>query len=177
MKKPSREKIMTDNTKHQLLSDTIDKFGVYLINYVTRKCGDYELAKEVTQKLWMHVYEKFPPEKYEEINLLKWKASNLMKDELRKRKTRSFVSYVPDPPEHFDSSNSEKDEETTFQEFWSLFCPPVEISDRDKKIFWLNIHIGYTMQEIAQALKIGKTTVYTSITRTKKKCLAHLNHV
>ena len=157
----------------------MQEYGSFIFWYLNQMSSDHAFVDDVAQLLWVHVYEKFPLEKFSEIGILKNKARQIFIDETRKRKVRGFVSYVEDPYDSIDketlrAQRDEPDEPRFYEQFWERF-QTLDFTETEKQIFWLHHRYGYTMKEISEQLQIASSTAHDSLKLVKARCLDYLN--
>ena len=171
--------VANDQEREALLVQAMDACGGYVLWYLNSLSRDHVLAEDLSQKLWVYVFEKFSPNDYGHIGFLKRKAYQLFLDDTRKRKVRSHVSFVEDPPEPVvrqiepEPSNS-IEEQDLFERFWERF-ESLNFSDVEKQIFWFSARYGYTMKEIGLKLDISHSTAHDRLKSVKSRCIAFLN--
>lgn len=161
------------------LRSAMDRFGSYLLWYLQDCCGDRHEAENIFQQLWLHVYQKFPVEKYEHLPLLRRKAYQLYVDHVRSRSVRGFVSYtetLPEPePASFYAEPATDAEEAQFKErFWETFSE-LDLPEIQREAFWLHCRHGYAIAEVAQKLNAATSTVHDWVKTVKARCGEYLN--
>ena len=170
---------MPNDVREQALKDSIREYGTFIFWYLNQMSSDKAFVDDVAQMLWVHVYEKFPLEKFDKIGILKNKARQIFIDEIRKKKVRDFVSYVKNPYEsvNYESLRDRRehpDEPARYESFWRQFGT-LELSETHKQIFWLHHRYGYTMKEVAEMLNMAPSTAHDWLKLVKSQCLNYLN--
>ena len=170
---------MSVEDKDRLFERAVDEFGLPLLKFFKARVNDFQLAEDLTQMLWLHVYQKFPPEKFSHLPLLYRKARQVLIDELRKRGVRNFVETWEELPDSIQESRipepASSEEEMALQErFWENF-PEIPLSDSQKRAFWLKERYGYTFEEVAKKMDIPKSTIADWVSQTKSACAAYIN--
>ena len=165
--------------REQALIEAMDTYGSYILAYLQAISSDSFLAEDLSQQLWIHVYERFPLTDFKKRGFLKRKAYQLFVDECRKRNVRNFVSYTDTPPESSPSPDlrgkrDEPEEPVLYERFWEQFGE-LELPENHKQIFWLHHRYGYTMKEISQILGIAASTAHDWLKLVKSQCLEYLN--
>lgn len=165
--------------REEALVRAMDHFGTYLLGYFESLCKDRLLAEDLSQQLWVYVYEKFSEKDFEHAGFLKRKAYQLFVDEMRKRGVRSHVTFVEDPPDYPSISDGRepmdaREERELFDSFWEQF-DPLNFTDSEKQVFWLSARYGYTMKEVGEKLGIPHSTAHDWLKSVKGRCLQFLN--
>jgi RNA polymerase sigma factor (sigma-70 family) len=169
---------VVNEEREQALTAAMREYGSFIFWYLNQLSSDHAFVDDVAQLFWVHVYEKFPLEKFGEIGLLKNKARQVFIDETRKRKVRDFVTYAEDPYESVDrdslrSQRNDPDEPRFYEEFWERFYS-LELPESHKQIFWLHHRYEYTMAEVAEILNIAPSTAHDWLKLVKSRCLNYL---
>lgn len=171
---------VSNDEREQALTAAMREYGSFIFWYLNQLSSDHAFVDDVAQLFWVHVYQKFPLEKFGEIGLLKNKARQVFIDETRKRKVRDFVTYAEDPYESVDkdslrSQRDDPDEPRFYEQFWERF-DSLELPETHKQIFWLHHRYEYTMTEIAEILSIAPSTAHDWLKLVKSRCLNYLNN-
>lgn len=140
-----------------------------LVFHANRYLYDFDIAREIVQDLFVHIYEK----RHQLDITLSLKAylyratQNRCINFIQSQKTKDkYAQYVKDQP--VQSENSiEKDIELNQLES-ALYNAIGELPPKCRMIFKMNRFDGLTNSEIADRLELSKRTVETQITRALK---------
>lgn len=146
----------------KLVEESIDQYGVYLLNYCRELCLPQGLDFEVLyEDLWIYVLNKFPEDKIKHVGFLRFKAYQSFIDEWRraKRNPVAAVEVVPDTPleTNQEEEPSNENEATIMERFFEEH--PVEQTDTQKRVLFLWARYGKTAAEISAELNIPRSTV------------------
>ena len=166
-------------SKQKALEEAMNQYGSFLLWYLNNLCADAMLAEDLYQELWVYVYQKYPICDFGHIGFLKRKAYQLYVDAMRKKGVRSFVTItdtLPEPPPQPQSEQPENsaEEQALYERFWDRFAP-LNLSETEKRLFWLSAHYGCTLQEVCERMNLSKSTAHDWLKATKIKCLDYLN--
>lgn len=167
---------MAQTIRKEVLLTAVRLFGAFIIDYLRNKT-DEQTAKDLSQELWLHVYQKFPVEQFCNLRRLRQKAYQVFVTHTRKEAVRSFVEYRDRLPElEEDSVNrmpqNPAEAERLHRQFWELF-PGVKLTEQQKKVFFMAHIEGYTLDEISEKMHIPMSTVHDWIKLVKKLCKQH----
>ena len=110
--------------KEALLELAMDNWGGRILRFLTLRCRDPELAKDLSQKLWVYVYRSFDPCDYGHIGFLENKARLLWIDHLRhqgRRPDLDFTDLPLEPESPCPEPRSAEEEQILFDLFWDQF--------------------------------------------------------
>ncbi|PTX92327.1 sigma-70 family RNA polymerase sigma factor [Opitutus sp. ER46] len=165
----------TSEARIQALEKAIDKYGSFFLAFFTLRTRDADWSRDLAQTLWLEVYDKFSLFRFESKGLLIAKACQVLRDAMRHKRTRGFVTYVAEYPEVAGPTTnrepSSRDEEERLKAgFWEAF-PGVDLTDLQKEAFWLNARDGYTLAEVSSRLGVPVATVHDWLAKVKKECM------
>jgi len=146
-----------------------------MLHYLYSLCQDWHLAEDLSQKLWMAVHRSFSEEEMKVKAFLYRKAKQVFIDHYRKTQCRPKTSHMDDilentlvmPPRNEPQSDLE--EGRLYVDFWKIFLPD-EYDELAKIIFWKHARKGEKFTEIAEELKMAKSTVYDRYKKIVKAC-------
>lgn len=161
------------------LEEAIDRFGGFILWYFEDLCRDRHEAENLSQQLWLAVFDKFAVHQYTHLPLLKRKAYQIFIDYIRKRNVRSFVGFsdeLPESPVQYGAGESlDPDAEARVQaRFWEHF-PDMQADERQKEAFWLKHRYGFTIKEVSEKLGVPHSTIHDWINAVKQEAQEILN--
>lgn len=163
----------TEDVREEALIAAMDQWGVAIIQYLESLTRNHADAENLSQDLWVQVYEKFPLEKMAHWGLLRHKAYQLFVDQWRRKKNRP-EELIPDEPFEMNCKNyvhqpySDEEEQRFEIQFWEMF-PEIELTDVQKATFYFSARYGMTVAEISEETGIAKSTVGDWIRLAKKR--------
>jgi len=138
-------------------------------HYLLRLTGDKHLAKDLTQETYAKVLEVSK----KSDNIIKKAflyqiAKNLVIDKVRKDKVLTQTAYEE---EHHSILEKDRPEEIIFEELRSKKLKEciLNLSEKNRKAFYLHYYKGYSRKEIADFMKISTNAVEKNITRAVLK--------
>lgn len=170
---------MEEDNREACLIQAMDRYGRFILWYLNGLCRDGGIAEDLSQKLWVYVFQKFETKDFEHAGFLKRKARQLYIDEMRRLDSRpdiTFMDEMPAPQERPVTGEplDSRQEQGLFSDFWSRF-DSLSFSDDQKLIFWLHARYGFTMKEVGERVGMASSTAYDQLKQVKEACLNHLN--
>ena len=167
----------TQAEKEVLLKQAMQNLTAGLIGYFTKRGCDLQTAENLSQSVWLSIYKHSAPYEYERPDYLFRKARQVWIDELRKRGCRPELDFVETIPEeslvpHAEPSSPEE-EASLFTSFWEVF-EELDLTDHQKRIFWLKERYDFTLDDISSRLNIARSTVHDHLKLVKKQCREYL---
>jgi RNA polymerase sigma factor (sigma-70 family) len=160
-----------------LVTESFTKYHVYLVDHIYRLCGSHDLAEEVIQELWIHVYGSFKTEHIGCLPILRRKAWQKYVDHYRKIRRLNEVNselVVESIEARFSTEPfNESEEEEMEQNFWSEF-PEIDLTEAQKKVIWLHARYGYTYAEIEKKMGVTTSTICDWLQKARTKIPEYL---
>lgn len=181
MKPPSQgiHQRTTEKERQAALTAAVDRYGDDILRFLFSFTKNWEDANDLAQDLWVYVFRHFPIEKYQEIELLLWKAKNLAITWYSNKKKRSEVpadqQHLENTPAPYAQPRNLQEERAAYTRFWELFHG-INLTEPQKQAFWYRERFGYTLKETGQ--KLGGTptaTVHDWVELVKQRCADYLN--
>ena len=163
----------------QLISGNRDRFNVLvwkwekpIFNFALRYLGDYESARDVTQKTFIRVFKNIAKLK-DAQRFSSWIyqiAANLCKDEIKKRSSRDFLSIdlIQEnsenghlmPEELIDLENDHPDAALNQKQIGSILQKALnQLPEEQRVVIIMKEYQGLKFREIAEALGEPLNTV------------------
>ncbi len=159
------------------VTDAIDRHGVYLENYLMNLTRNHADAEDLASQLWVHVLHKFKAEQIGSLPLIRRKAYQLFVDHYRKkiRRREDIRDELPEQGiRHVGKEAYTSAEEAALRErFWAEY--PIDLPAPQREVIWLSARYGFTIEEIAQRMKLPTSTVGDWLQRGRQKLADHLN--
>jgi RNA polymerase sigma factor (sigma-70 family) len=177
--KPSNPAEAAFERRMAAVTESVEKYHVYLLDYLYRMTRQRQDAENLLQDLWRHVLLHFDEGKIGALPLLRRKAYQLFIDHYR-RQVRRGETLSEEPPEvavqgtHF-SAFTDSEEIALRKKFWSEY-PDIELTGEQKEALWLHARYGFTYREIEQRLGVPASTVGDWITLGRKKLAEAINN-
>jgi RNA polymerase sigma factor (sigma-70 family) len=165
--------------RRQAVSESVDAYGLHLLNYAMLFINDRHLAEDAVQTLWLDAFKRFTVPQINDIGLLKHRLIQIIINELRRFHNRFEIpleslecefpadDWLPEPVD-------DEDDTRLWERFWSYF-DSLELIEEEKQGFWLKARYGYSIKEIAKRLDVPYATVGGRLKKVRDKCMEYLN--
>jgi DNA-directed RNA polymerase specialized sigma24 family protein len=136
------------------IEQAVEAYGSRLFNYIRVFIGDYHIAEDLLQALWVSVLKDFGSDQILQIAMLRRRAQQLIIDSFR-RKVPTLEVRMDSMPESASSHKlflepfTDNDERHLWKVFWENF-EGVQLTDVEKDAFWLKERYGYTITELSE---------------------------
>lgn len=153
-----------------------DTHADFFYGYFHRKTGNPDLADDLSQDFWVNVYKNFATHQFSHVRLLQRQALQIFLQELRRRGDRSFVELSDELPQLVTSPEPQEptnqaEEAALKTRFWEQFHG-IDLTEKQKDVFWLKARYGYNVTEIATKYGLPTSTVQDWIKKVKESCAA-----
>ncbi len=151
------------------LGELYDRYGRLIFSLARSIVGDQAAAEEITQDVFVNVWEKaatYRPEKAKVSTWLTSIARNRSIDQLRHRGARPeqhSVTWAEVPPGAVPSVDSPAEVAEVHMQQLQVRQAVAQLPDEQKEVLALAYFQGYTQQEIADRLNLPLGTVKTRI--------------
>jgi len=127
-------------------------------DFVFYHCGDSEMASDITQDVFMKIWEKQEKLDNRRLKPLLYKmASNLYVDDYRKKKIQANYENYMKPVDEMDFSPEDR---MIFKELSTAYSKVLEqLPDRQRAVYIMSREEGVKYAEIANIFKISVKTV------------------
>ncbi|MFP4024974.1 MAG: RNA polymerase sigma factor [Thiohalospira sp.] len=137
----------------QAFQQLFDQYFEIVRNYIFYRCGDPELATDITQDTFMRIWEKkLNPEKGKEKALLFKIAGDIFISDYRKKKTALKFAEIAQEKENSPST----DYQINYNELKAKYEQALSVmNEKQRVVFLMSRYDGLKYREIAEHLDIS----------------------
>jgi RNA polymerase sigma-70 factor (ECF subfamily) len=141
----------------QTFQKLFDQYFERVRNYIFYRCGDPELATDITQDAFMRIWEKqLKPDKGKEKALLFKIAGDIFISDYRKKQTALKFAEIVRNEEHNPSADHEIDYNELKKQYETALS---NMKEKQRVVFLLSRNDGLKYKEIAEHLSISVKAV------------------
>lgn len=151
-----------------------DQYFERVRNYIFYRCGDPELATDITQDTFLRIWEKrLKPDKGKEKALLFKIAGDLFISDYRKKQTALKFAGIAREDEH----NPSTDHEIDYRELKANYERTLStMNEKQRVVFLMNRYDGLKYKEIAEHLDISVKAVEKRMNQALDYLKKHLKN-
>ncbi len=158
------------------LANAFREHGALIHAYFMRKVQKRDIAENLSQVFWEHVFRKLPESQFDERGLLLFKARQILSNYIEYSDVRSIVEYRRElPDDQFAPDVAYESEEQVQHSFWEKHFPHVDLTEDDRKLFWMRAHDNAKWEDIAVFFGIPAGTVRDRYKRIRLRLLDAYN--
>lgn len=157
------------------LGELYDRYGRMVFSLAVNSVGDYRTAEEITQDVFVRVWQRAKSYRAERGKVSTWLTSiarHRAIDQLRRRGARPeqhTVAWAEGAPEALTASDDPQEAAQLAMEGERVRAAVAQLPEEQKQVLALAYFQGYTQQQIADALGQPLGTVKTRVRLAMKK--------
>ena len=158
----------------QAFQQLFDQYFDRVRNYIFYRCGDPELATDITQDTFLRIWEKrLKPDEGKEKALLFKMAGDLFISDYRKKQTALKFVEIARQDEHHPST----DHETDYRELKANYERTLSsMNEKQRVVFLMSRYDGLKYKEIAEHLDISVKAVEKRMNQALDYLKKHLKN-
>ncbi len=178
---------LSDLARHKLVDRAIRKHDRMLVQWLTKKFGDREAARDIAQSAYLRIWRYAEHNEIDNPQALIFKtASNLAANEFRARRRMRFIEHITSHTDENDGHNKIEDlasndpspEQITVarQDLKTSIAAIQKLPDRIRHAFILSRFENKNYREIACDMNVSESSVEKYIIAALKLLRASLDH-